>query len=52
MIAKRGLGAESLQEMRSVIGGVLLQDRDQVLGNRADFKVVTKRQPTRRSGPR
>ncbi|MBK8859106.1 MAG: bifunctional phosphoribosylaminoimidazolecarboxamide formyltransferase/IMP cyclohydrolase [Opitutaceae bacterium] len=46
MIAKRGLGAESLQEIRSVIGGVLLQDRDHVLGNRADFKVVTKRQPT------
>ena len=46
MIAKRGLGAESLQEVRSVIGGVLLQDRDHVLGNRADFKVVTKRQPT------
>ena len=46
MIAKRGLGAESLQEMRSVIGGVLLQDRDHVLGNRADFKVVTRRQPT------
>jgi phosphoribosylaminoimidazolecarboxamide formyltransferase/IMP cyclohydrolase len=46
MIAKRGLGAESLQEMRSVIGGVLLQDRDHVLGNRADFKVVTQRQPT------
>jgi phosphoribosylaminoimidazolecarboxamide formyltransferase/IMP cyclohydrolase len=32
--------------MRSVIGGVLLQDRDHVLGNRAEFKVVTKRQPT------
>jgi phosphoribosylaminoimidazolecarboxamide formyltransferase/IMP cyclohydrolase len=46
MVAKRGLGAESLQEMRSVIGGVLLQDRDHVLGNRAEFKVVTKRQPT------
>lgn len=46
MVAKRGLGAESLQEVRAVIGGVLLQDRDHVLGNRADFKVVTKRQPT------
>ncbi len=46
MVAKRGLGAASLQETRAVIGGVLLQDRDHVLGNRADFKVVTKRQPT------
>ena len=32
--------------MRSVIGGVLLQDRDRTLGNPAEFKVVTKRQPT------
>ncbi len=46
MIAKEGLGADSLQEMRSVIGGVLLQDRDKTLGKVADFKVVTKRQPT------
>jgi phosphoribosylaminoimidazolecarboxamide formyltransferase/IMP cyclohydrolase len=35
-----------LQEVRSVIGGVLLQDRDKTLGNPADFKVVTKRQPS------
>ena len=46
MIAKEGLGADSLQEVRSVIGGVLLQDRDRTLGKVADFKVVTKRQPT------
>ncbi len=46
MIAKAGLGADSLQEMRTVIGGVLLQDRNKTLGNQADFKVVTKRQPT------
>jgi phosphoribosylaminoimidazolecarboxamide formyltransferase/IMP cyclohydrolase len=46
MLAKRGLGADSLQEVRSVIGGVLLQDRDKTLGNPADFKVVTKRQPS------
>ena len=46
MIAKSGIGADSLQEVRSVIGGVLLQDRNKTLGNRADFKVVTKRQPT------
>ncbi|MFI5358178.1 MAG: bifunctional phosphoribosylaminoimidazolecarboxamide formyltransferase/IMP cyclohydrolase [Opitutales bacterium] len=46
MIAKAGLGAGSLQEVRSVVGGVLLQDRDKILGNPAEFKVVTKRQPT------
>lgn len=46
MIAKEGLGADALQEVRSVIGGVLVQDRDRVLGNMKDFKVVTKRQPT------
>jgi len=46
MIAKEGIGAASLQEVRSVIGGVLLQDRDRTLGKVADFKVVTRRQPT------
>lgn len=46
MIAKSGIGADSLQELRSVIGGVLLQDRNKTLGNRSDFKVVTKRHPT------
>jgi phosphoribosylaminoimidazolecarboxamide formyltransferase/IMP cyclohydrolase len=46
MIAKAGQGAESLQELRSVIGGVLVQDRNLTLGNVKDFKVVTKRQPT------
>ena len=45
MIAKAGPDADSLREVRSVIGGVLLQDRDKTLGNVADFKVVTKRQP-------
>ncbi len=46
MVAKSGIGADSLQEIRSVVGGVLVQDRNKILGNRADFKVVTKRQPT------
>jgi phosphoribosylaminoimidazolecarboxamide formyltransferase / IMP cyclohydrolase len=46
MVAKEGIGADSLQEVRSVVGGVLVQDRDRVLGNIRDFKVVTKRQPT------
>jgi phosphoribosylaminoimidazolecarboxamide formyltransferase / IMP cyclohydrolase len=46
MIAKEGLGADSLQDVRSVVGGLLVQDRNRVLGNPRDFKVVTKRQPT------
>ncbi|MBS0662820.1 MAG: bifunctional phosphoribosylaminoimidazolecarboxamide formyltransferase/IMP cyclohydrolase [Verrucomicrobia bacterium] len=46
MIAKGGLGAESLREVRSVVGGVLVQDRDNTLGKVGDFKVVTKRAPT------
>ncbi|WP_404420959.1 bifunctional phosphoribosylaminoimidazolecarboxamide formyltransferase/IMP cyclohydrolase [Nibricoccus sp. IMCC34717] len=46
MIAKEGIGADSLLDVRSVVGGVLAQDRNRVLGNPKDFKVVTKRQPT------
>jgi phosphoribosylaminoimidazolecarboxamide formyltransferase / IMP cyclohydrolase len=55
MIAKSGShsggsnqsGVDALQELRSVVGGVLVQDRDRTLGNTAEFKVVTKRQPTK-----
>jgi phosphoribosylaminoimidazolecarboxamide formyltransferase/IMP cyclohydrolase len=47
MIAKGGIGADALQEIRSVVGGVLVQDRDRTLGNVRDFKVVTKREPTK-----
>jgi phosphoribosylaminoimidazolecarboxamide formyltransferase/IMP cyclohydrolase len=46
MVAKEGLGADALQEIRSVVGGVLVQDRNRTLGNRAAFKVVTQRVPT------
>jgi phosphoribosylaminoimidazolecarboxamide formyltransferase/IMP cyclohydrolase len=46
MVAKEGLGADALQEVRSVIGGVLVQDRDRTLGERASFRVVTKRAPS------
>jgi phosphoribosylaminoimidazolecarboxamide formyltransferase/IMP cyclohydrolase len=46
MIAKEGVGADSLLDVRSVVGGLLVQDRNKLLGNPADFKVVTKRQPT------
>ncbi len=49
MIAHAGAGPagpDALQEIRSVVGGVLVQDRDRTLGDVAAFKVVTKRQPT------
>jgi phosphoribosylaminoimidazolecarboxamide formyltransferase/IMP cyclohydrolase len=46
MRAKVGLRADSLREIRAVIGGVLVQDRDQKPINPRDFKVVTKRVPT------
>jgi len=46
MIAKEGLGADALLEVRSVVGGVLLQDRDRQLGNVKEFRVVTRREPT------
>jgi phosphoribosylaminoimidazolecarboxamide formyltransferase/IMP cyclohydrolase len=54
MVARGGIpsttsghaGADTLQEIRSVIGGVLVQDRDRTLGNVREFKVVTKREPT------
>jgi phosphoribosylaminoimidazolecarboxamide formyltransferase / IMP cyclohydrolase len=54
MIAKGGIpsassgqgGADALQEVRSVVGGVLVQDRDRSLEKPAGCKVVTKREPT------
>ncbi len=46
MTAKGGIGADALQEVRSVVGGVLVQDRDRTLGEVKEFKVVTMRQPT------
>jgi phosphoribosylaminoimidazolecarboxamide formyltransferase/IMP cyclohydrolase len=46
MVAKGGEGADALLEVRSVAGGVLLQDRDRAPEKASDFKVVTKRQPT------
>jgi len=46
MVAKGGIGADALQEVRSVVGGLLVQDRDRTLGDVREFKVVTKRQPT------
>lgn len=46
MKVKGALPADSLREVRSVIGGVLLQDRDTMPDRPNDWKVVSKRQPT------
>ncbi|MCB1124585.1 MAG: bifunctional phosphoribosylaminoimidazolecarboxamide formyltransferase/IMP cyclohydrolase, partial [Verrucomicrobiae bacterium] len=46
MIAKDGVGAEALREIRSVIGGLLVQDKDMRKANPAEYRVVTERQPT------
>ena len=46
MIANGSLPADSLREVRSVIGGLLLQDRDMASSKVTDWEVVTKRQPT------
>jgi phosphoribosylaminoimidazolecarboxamide formyltransferase/IMP cyclohydrolase len=46
LVSKAGFGAETLQEIRSVPGGYLAQDRDQKKINSKAFEVVTKRQPS------
>ncbi len=46
MINRDGVGAESLKDIRSAIGGLLVQDRDQKRLRPADCKVMTKREPT------
>ena len=43
MIAKEGIGADALQEIRSVIGGVLVQDRDRTMEKMVNCKIVTER---------
>jgi len=40
------LPADSLREIRSVVGGALLQDRDTMPDRSSEWKVVSKRQPT------
>jgi len=46
MIAREGLGAGALLEVRSVIGGLLVQDRDGRSDDTLKWRVVTKREPT------
>ncbi len=46
MVAKDGVRADSLLDIRSAIGGFLVQDRDQLRVKLPDCKVVTERQPT------
>ena len=43
---KASLPADSLQEIRSVVGGVLMQDRDTMPDRPSDWKIVSKRQPS------
>jgi phosphoribosylaminoimidazolecarboxamide formyltransferase/IMP cyclohydrolase len=52
LVSRAGFGAETLQEIRSVPGGYLAQDRDQKKINPKAFEVVTQRQPTERNGDR
>ncbi len=46
MAARPGIGAEALQEVRSVIGGILVQDTDIRSTGGEKLRVVTRRQPT------
>jgi phosphoribosylaminoimidazolecarboxamide formyltransferase/IMP cyclohydrolase len=46
MTIKATLPADSLMEVRSVIGGVLMQDRDMATSKISDWEVVSKRQPS------
>jgi phosphoribosylaminoimidazolecarboxamide formyltransferase/IMP cyclohydrolase len=46
MVTRDGLRADSLQDIRSAVGGFLVQDRDQKRVKPGDCTVVTERQPT------
>jgi phosphoribosylaminoimidazolecarboxamide formyltransferase/IMP cyclohydrolase len=46
LISKSGFGPETLQEIKTVPGGYLMQDRDQKRINPKHFQVVTERQPS------
>jgi phosphoribosylaminoimidazolecarboxamide formyltransferase/IMP cyclohydrolase len=46
MSTKGSLPVDSLREVRSVVGGVLLQDRDAMSDRPSDWTVVSKRQPS------
>ncbi|MFP4358332.1 MAG: bifunctional phosphoribosylaminoimidazolecarboxamide formyltransferase/IMP cyclohydrolase [Puniceicoccaceae bacterium] len=46
IVAKAGLRSDSLRDIRSVAGGLLVQDRDQRRLQPGDCRVVTERQPT------
>jgi phosphoribosylaminoimidazolecarboxamide formyltransferase/IMP cyclohydrolase len=46
MINREGVRTDSLQDLRSAVGGFLVQDRDQHRLKPAECRVVTDRQPT------
>lgn len=46
LVSKSGFGPETLQEIKTVPGGYLMQDRDQKRINPKQYEVVTERQPS------
>ena len=46
LVSKAGFGAETLQEVKTIPGGYLAQDRDQKKSNPKVFEIVTERQPS------
>ena len=46
LVARGALGPDAMREIRSVVGGVLVQDRDRIADDPARFRVVTRRPPT------
>ena len=46
LVSKVGFGPDTLQEIRTVPGGLLIQDRDQKRINPKNFEIVSRRQPT------
>ncbi|MEC8013981.1 MAG: bifunctional phosphoribosylaminoimidazolecarboxamide formyltransferase/IMP cyclohydrolase [Verrucomicrobiota bacterium] len=46
LVSKAGFGAETLQEVKTIPGGYLAQDRDQKKSNPKAFEIVTERQPS------
>ena len=46
MVAKEGQEDQALEDIRSVVGGILVQDRDRKKVDQADYKIVTRREPT------
>jgi len=46
MVANEGREDQALEDIRSVVGGILVQDHDRKKVEPSDYKVVTRREPT------